>query len=253
MDASLPQIRFQNTTKTFENGLKAVDHISLDVAGGSFVALLGPSGCGKSTLLRLLAGLTSPTSGQVERHDIAKGDIGFVFQEPTLMPWATVTQNIAMPLELMGMELASIADRVGQAIALVHLDGFEETYPRALSGGMKMRVSLARAIASRPKLLLLDEPFAALDEITRAKLNDDVLALSQDANLTTVFVTHSVYEAAYLADRVIVMSARPGRITADIALEPPYPRHEDYRLSSDYTQTCAKISSELRDAMGDAL
>ena len=212
---------------------------------GEFVSLLGPSGCGKSTALRIIAGLGGATEGTVERPG---GKIGFVFQEPTLMPWRTVLGNVRLPLGLAGIGHAAARTRALSALEMVGLREFAGAYPRQLSGGMKMRVSIARALVTDPALLLMDEPFAALDEITRQKLNDDMLRLWHEAGLTVVFVTHSVYEAAYLSSRVVVMGARPGRIVGDVALPRPWPREEAFRASPDYAALTRRVSAMLEPA-----
>ena len=218
-NSGAPVVALKRVGKTFANGVVALARLDLDVRSGEFVSLLGPSGCGKSTALRIVAGLSEPTSGTVEWLEAeaarAAGPrrIGFVFQEPTLMPWATVAANVRLPLKLAGLEPSAQA-RVDAALARVGLSGFAQSYPRELSGGMKMRTSIARALVTEPTLLLMDEPFAALDEITRFRLNNDLLALWQSLGKTVVFVTHSVFESVYLSQRVIVMTSRPGRIDA---------------------------------------
>ena len=229
--------------KAFGNGTVALDGLDLDVRRGEFVSLLGPSGCGKSTALRLMAGLGAPSAGSVQRGDAR---LGFVFQDPTLMPWRTVQGNVRLPLQLGGTKRREAAPRVAEALARVGLAGFERAYPRQLSGGMRMRVSIARAIATAPDLLLMDEPFAALDEITRAALNDDLLRLWRTQGLTIVFVTHSVYESVYLSSRILVMAPRPGRVVADLALAPPADRDEAYRTTPDYMRDCRAVSDALK-------
>lgn len=251
-----PIVTLEGVSKTFKGGVQALRDLSFAVHEGEFISLLGPSGCGKSTALRILAGLTGPSAGRIDwtaapadrRHDF---DIGFVFQEPTLMPWATVARNVALPLRLRDLPRDDVAARVEDALAAVGLADFAANYPRQLSGGMKMRVSIARALVTRPRLLLLDEPFAALDEITRFKLNDDLLALRAEAGLTIVFVTHSVFESVYLSSRILVMAARPGRITAEIAVPAPYPRGEGFRTSAAYGELCRGASAALRAALGE--
>jgi NitT/TauT family transport system ATP-binding protein len=227
-------------SKRFDNGTQALSDVSFDIAPGAFVSLLGPSGCGKSTMLRLAAGLLTPDSGTLTR---AASDIGFVFQDATLMPWADALTNARLPLDLKNLPTREANIRAAAALARVGLAGFEKSYPRELSGGMKMRVSLARALAAKPKLLLLDEPFAALDEITRTALGDDLLRLWREDGLTILFVTHSVSESAYLSERVLVMSPRPGRITADITVTP------GARLSPQTIEAQHAISAALEKAM----
>lgn len=221
--------------------------VDLQIGQGDFVALLGPSGCGKSTLLRMVAGLAEPTAGTITRPD-ASG-LGFVFQEPTLMLWATAEANVALPLELRGMNRREARAQAREWLGRVGLAGFEAAYPRALSGGMKMRVSIARALVTQPRLLLLDEPFAALDEITRFKLNNDLLELWQRERFTVVFVTHSIFESVYLAHRIVVMRAHPGRVAQEIAVGSPYPRGEEFRTSADYAAHCREVSQALAAAM----
>jgi NitT/TauT family transport system ATP-binding protein len=230
--------------KRFANGVEALRDLSFTVADGEFVSLLGPSGCGKSTALRIAAGLLAPDAGHV-RYTGEKPEIGFVFQEPTLMPWADALTNVRLPLDLKRMARGDANARATAALARVGLKGFEHAYPRELSGGMKMRVSLARALAAQPKLLLLDEPFAALDEITRNSLGDDLLRLWKEDGLTVLFVTHSVSESSYLSQRVLVMTPRPGRIVEDIAL----PFRRDSRLASATIEAQRVISGALDTAM----
>ncbi|HET7718061.1 MAG TPA: ABC transporter ATP-binding protein [Bauldia sp.] len=251
-----PLVSLKAISKTFSNGTVALRDLSLDIGERQFVSLLGPSGCGKSTVLRIIAGLGEPTSGTVEwpsaSHDAAgrpDREIGFVFQEPTLMPWATAFNNVWLPLRLRGITKSAARDRVMEALQMVGLEKFAGSYPRELSGGMKMRVSIARALITRPKLLLMDEPFAALDEITRFKLNDDLLHLWETFGWTVVFVTHSVFESVYLSNRIVVMAARPGRVFADLAIDAPYPRDESFRMSESYNDYCRQASNALHAAM----
>ncbi len=250
-----PIVSLRNVDKTFANGVTALAGLDLDIRPGEFVSLLGPSGCGKSTALRILAGLIEPTLGEVawpDGQDATKhrGEIGFVFQEPTLMPWATVDDNVYLPLRLRGVPRAKAREQIEYCLSLVGLDQFARAYPRELSGGMKMRVSIARALSLRPKLLLMDEPFAALDEITRFKLNDDILRLQREFGCTIVFVTHSVYESVYLSSRIVVMAARPGRIIAEIDVDEPQPRRETFRTTPLYADLCRRTSEALHGAMG---
>jgi NitT/TauT family transport system ATP-binding protein len=237
-------------TKAYGNGVLALGPLDLDVCKGEFVSLLGPSGCGKSTALRLIAGLIAPTSGTVGvsqfRRRLRAGDcIGFVFQEPTLMPWTSVRENVRLPLKLAHVPPAEADARVGEALTQVGLTEFSEAFPRELSGGMKMRASLARALVTDPDILLMDEPFAALDEITRFRLNNDLLALWRNLGKTVIFVTHSVFESVYLSQRVIVMTPRPGRIDNEFRIEASEPRGEDFRTSADYAGYCREVSRAL--------
>jgi len=223
--------------------------VSLSIADGDFLALLGPSGCGKSTLLRMIAGLIEPSAGRLEWQADMTARIGFVFQEPTLMPWASVLRNVALPLELAGMARAKAERRAMESLARVDLIGFEQAYPRMLSGGMKMRVSIARALVTRPRLLLMDEPFAALDEITRHRLNEDLLRLWQQERFTAIFVTHSTFESVFLAERIVVMSPRPGRIRTELHVPPEDRAMEEFRTSDVYAAHCRAVSHALADAM----
>ena len=219
------------------------------VSPGAFVSLLGPSGCGKSTLLRIIAGLAAPSSGRVTWGGGAiAGSIGFVFQEPTLMPWASVWDNVYLPLRLQRQGRGAVRQRVDEMIQAVGLAGFERVYPRELSGGMRMRVSIARALVTTPQLLLLDEPFAALDEMTRFKLNEDLLRLWRARDCTILFVTHSVFESVFLSNRIVVMTPRPGRVAADVAVDLPYPREEDLRTTTRYSECCRDVSRRLAEA-----
>jgi NitT/TauT family transport system ATP-binding protein len=218
--------------------------------------LVGPSGCGKSTLLRIIAGLMEPNAGSRRlsletdrRGRIPSGRIGFVFQDPTLMPWSTVTDNVLLPFRLAGRFGAAERDRVAAEIDSVGLGGFERAYPRQLSGGMRMRVAIARALVTDPDLLLLDEPFAALDEITRMALNDDLLRLWERRRPTVIFVTHSVFESVYLSTRIAIMTPRPGRIIADLPIELPQPRDRALRTSPNYAAICANVSEQLARGM----
>jgi NitT/TauT family transport system ATP-binding protein len=245
-----PLVSLEATEKTFASGTRALDRVDLAVNPGEFLTLLGPSGCGKSTLLRIIAGLTPPSAGAVRRAGLdGRTDIAFVFQDPTLMPWATVLANAALPLTLSHVDARQRDTRAREAVARVGLAGFERAHPRELSGGMRMRASIARALVARPKLLLMDEPFAALDEITRFRLNEDLLALWAEQGLTTVFVTHSVFEAAFLSTRVAVMSARPGRIMAELKVPYGYPRSASLRTAPDYAGFCRRLSEALTGAL----
>ena len=245
-----PVVACRGLSKRFANGTLALQDVTLDIVEHQFLSLLGPSGCGKSTLLRLVAGLSEPSGGTIAWQPGAAG-LSFVFQEPTLMPWATALDNVTLPLRLARVPAGERTERAAAALAEVGLAGFEKSYPRELSGGMRMRVSIARALVTRPRVLLMDEPFAALDEITRFKLNNDLLALWQRERLTVVFVTHSVFESAFLSQRIAVMAARPGRILEDIAVDAPYPRQPDFRTSPTYNEHCRRASAALERAMAN--
>ena len=243
-------VSLRAVTKAYDNGVMALGPLDLDVRKGEFVSLVGPSGCGKSTALRIVAGLAAPSAGRVrlahgEVETLPGQGIGFVFQEPTLMPWTSVRENVRLPLRLERVPEASSDARVTEALSRVGLAEFADSYPRELSGGMKMRVSLARALVTDPDILLMDEPFAALDEITRFRLNNDLLALWRNLNKTVIFVTHSVFESVYLSQRVVVMTQRPGRIGAEIRIDISAPRDEAFRTSASYGEYCAKVSAAL--------
>jgi NitT/TauT family transport system ATP-binding protein len=247
-EAGQPILSLRGVGKTFSNGVTALDQVDMTVREGDFVSLLGPSGCGKSTVLRLVAGLAMPTSGVLDWQGsgfLGRSNIGFVFQEPTLLPWASVFDNVWLPLRLRGVSRKQAAPAIGELIERVHLTGFENAVPRELSGGMKMRVSIARGLVTKPRVLLMDEPFAALDEITRFKLNNDLLELWQDQRFTVVFVTHSVFESVFLSNRIVVMAARPGRVQEEVAVDAPYPRDDAFRTSPDYAALCRRTSDVL--------
>jgi NitT/TauT family transport system ATP-binding protein len=240
-------------SKRFANGVTALADLSFTLEDGAFVSLLGPSGCGKSTALRIVAGLLAPDKGAVTfpgasaqagaTRNKGRPETGFVFQDPTLMPWADALANARLPLDLKHVPRREADARAAAALARVGLQGFARARPRELSGGMKMRVSIARALVARPRLLLLDEPFAALDEITRARLNDDLLRLWREDGLTVLFVTHSVAESCYLSERVLVM--RPGRLAADIALPRQAERAPGFRLSPQLLECQRRVSEVL--------
>lgn len=249
-----PLFSLRHASKRFANGTLALEGMSLDCGEHEFISFLGPSGCGKSTALRLIAGLTRLSSGQLDWHNATGGsagnrDLGFVFQEPTLMPWAKVFDNVWLPLKLLGVQRDAADPVVRQALEMVGLSRFADVYPRELSGGMKMRVSIARALVTRPRLLLLDEPFAALDEMTRIKLNNDLLAIWKEHRFSVVFVTHSVYESVYLSSRIVVMAPRPGRVIDQIHIDEPYPRGEAFRTSTRYNTHCTTVSQSLHGAL----
>lgn len=252
-DAGQIAVSLRGVTKIYEHGVAALGPLNLEVGKGEFISLVGPSGCGKSTALRLIAGLTAPSSGTVRlSHQAAerrsRQAIGFVFQEPTLMPWTNVRENVRLPLKLSKSPAEEAEARVSEALERVGLAEFAKSYPRELSGGMKMRVSLARALVTDPDILLMDEPFAALDEITRFRLNNDLLALWRNLRKTVVFVTHSVFESVYLSERVVVMTARPGCIAAEISVKTGEPRSEAFRTSPAYADYCRQVSAALAPA-----
>jgi NitT/TauT family transport system ATP-binding protein len=250
MNSSGPEIvSLRDVGKTFESGTTALNGFNLVISDGEFVSLLGPSGCGKSTALRIIAGLSAPSAGAAEWP---AGKIGFVFQEPTLMPWADVAANVQLPLKLAHADETQSRAAVRQALERVGLAEFADAFPRELSGGMKMRTSIARALVTEPQLLLMDEPFAALDEITRFKLNNDLLTLWRELRRTVIFVTHSVFESVYLSQRIVVMTPRPGRVAAEIKIDAPYPRDERFRTSADYAGYCRQVAEALGKAMGGA-
>jgi NitT/TauT family transport system ATP-binding protein len=252
-----PLIALERVEKRFANGTLAVTGLDLRIGRHEFVSLLGPSGCGKSTALRMIAGLGSPSSGRIHwpGHQAggrpARGEVGFVFQEPTLMPWARVAANIRRPLALIGVTGAEADRRTAETLEMVGLTDFARAFPRELSGGMRMRVSIARALATRPKVLLMDEPFAALDEITRFRLNEDLLDLWRTHSWTVVFVTHSVFESVFLSNRIVVMTQRPGRVHADVPIEAPYPRSHAFRMTEAYNHYCRDVSRALGEAMAE--
>jgi len=235
--------------KSFRSGVAALAGLDLAITRGEFLGVLGPSGCGKSTLLRIFAGLMEPSAGRLERAADIAGRIGFVFQEPTLMPWATVWDNVFLPLRLQNQSRAAAAPRIGAMLESLGLGEFAFAYPRQLSGGMRMRVSIARALVTEPALLLLDEPFAALDEITRFKLNEELRELWLKIRCTIVFVTHSVFESVFLSNRIVVMTRRPGRIVSDLAIDLPEARDNALRLTQRYADCCRTVSGRLAEAM----
>jgi NitT/TauT family transport system ATP-binding protein len=246
---SAPVVALRGVGKTFGSGTVALAGLDLDIRNGEFLSLLGPSGCGKSTALRIVAALSEPTSGTVTWRDPdARKGIGFVFQEPTLMPWASVFNNVFLPLRLAGESRAAVHARVTETLSRVGLAEFADAYPRELSGGMRMRVSIARALVTSPRILLMDEPFAALDEITRFKLNDDLVALWRELKMTVVFVTHSVFESVFLSNRIVVMTGRPGRVSSELAIDAPG-RDARFRTSAEYAAYCRVASEALAKAM----
>jgi NitT/TauT family transport system ATP-binding protein len=238
-------LTFDHVSMTFPNGTAALDDVTLDVRRGEFVTIVGPSGCGKSTLLRLAASLERPTAGRVDVHD---DDLAYVFQDPTLLPWRNVQGNVELPGQIRKIPRQQRRDAAADAIRLAGLAGFEGHLPRQLSGGMRMRVSLARALSLRPRIFLFDEPFGALDEITRERLNDELLRLFQQERFAGLFVTHSVAEAVFLSTRVIVMTNRPGRIAADIEIPFAYPRLPELRFAPEFGERAGLVSAMLREA-----
>jgi NitT/TauT family transport system ATP-binding protein len=247
-----PAIAFKAATKRYGKGPAILESISLDIRKQEFVSIIGPSGCGKSTLLKLVAGLSPISSGSVAIDGMtpanAREIVSFIFQDATLLPWRTVRENVVLGLELEGMARDRRTEKVDSVLKLVGLAHVADSFPRQLSGGMKMRVSIARALATRPQVLLLDEPFAALDEMTRDRINEDLLRLREEQGWTALFVTHSVAEAVFLSTRIIVLAPHPGRIAQDIAIDLPFPRTEETRSTAEFEQSLADVSRALREA-----
>jgi NitT/TauT family transport system ATP-binding protein len=242
-----PVLSFRDVSKTFPDGTHALDSTTFDVALGEFVTIVGPSGCGKSTLLRVASGLDGPTTGTVT---VDHESLGYVFQDATLLPWRDVRRNVELFAELDGMTKADTARRVAENVRLVGLDGFEDKYPKQLSGGMRMRASLARSLVMEPDIFLFDEPFGALDEITRERLNDELLGLFQRKGFGALFITHSIMEAVFLSTRVMVMSQRPGRVIAAFDVPFSYPRSHDLRFEAAFGELAGEVSHALRGAHG---
>ncbi|NWG25297.1 MAG: ABC transporter ATP-binding protein [Pseudorhodoplanes sp.] len=250
-----PVVEILSAEKVFANGTRGLAPIDLTIREGEFVSLIGPSGCGKSTLLKLVAGLSEPTDGRLvwwrsgfDRVGQDGRQLSFVFQDPTLMPWSRVESNVRLPLDLAGMSKAQAAKRIDAALDLVGLTEYRRNYPRQLSGGMRMRVSIARALVTEPNLLLMDEPFGALDEFTRNKLDSDLVSLWWGKKLSVIFVTHSIYEAVFLSTRIVVMAARPGRIFGEMVIDEPHPRDDAFRTTQRFAQLCRDLSTMLTEA-----
>ncbi|GER12161.1 ABC transporter ATP-binding protein [Variovorax boronicumulans] len=249
---AVPAVEILSAEKTYPNGPQALLPVDLSIAEGEFVTLLGPSGCGKSTLLKMVAGMLEPSDGRLlvwrkpvaQLHDCPH-KMSFVFQSPTLMPWASVQTNVRLPLDLAGVPRKEADARVTESLALVGLEKFANALPRALSGGMQMRVSIARGLVTQPDLLLMDEPFGALDEITRHKLDADLLELWRKKKLTVIFVTHSIHEAVFLSSRVVMMAARPGRVVEQFQIDEPYPRQADFMVTPGF----ARHAKQLQDSL----
>jgi NitT/TauT family transport system ATP-binding protein len=239
-------LSFDHVSKVFPDGTRALDDVGIKVQSGEMVSIVGPSGCGKSTMLRLASRLTAPSAGEIR---VGHGNLGYVFQDATLLPWRTVQSNVELLAELAGVGRIERAKLAAQAIELTGLSGFEHHRPRSLSGGMRMRVSLARALTMRPRIFLFDEPFGALDEITRERLNGELLGLFERERFAGLFVTHSVSEAAFLASRVLVMSARPGRMVAEVAVPFAYPRPPELRFDPHFARIAGEISARLREKL----
>lgn len=246
-----PIVELKQASKRFNTGTTALAEISLSLGPGELITLLGPSGCGKSTVLRLIAGLDNLTSGTIRAPALSstQHSTAFVFQEPTLMPWATVFDNVWLPLRLQGHSKQTAQSRVQTALTNVGLKDFAHAYPAQLSGGMRMRASIARALITEPQVLLMDEPFGALDDLTRQKLNDDLLRWQQERAVATLFVTHNLAEAVFLSRRVLVMEARPGRIIHEMLIDQPYPRTSEFRSSMKFLEHCRELSDALERGM----
>jgi NitT/TauT family transport system ATP-binding protein len=249
-----PLVSLEGVSKAYANGTIALRNANFTVMPGEFISLVGPSGCGKSTVLRIVAGLGPISAGEVRVAGLSpeqarrdRQDMAFVFQDATLLPWRTVVRNVELPLQMRGVSRADRRARVAKALETVGLTDFAREYPRQLSGGMKMRVSIARALVAQPKLMLMDEPFGALDEMTRARLNVELLRIVALAGWTVLFVTHNVFEAVFLSSRVLVMSPRPGRIVADLPIDLPYPREPGIRTSMEFNMVASRVLTALQE------
>ena len=252
-DPNVPQIEFDSVTKSYGTGRPVLQSIDMEILKGEFVSVIGPSGCGKSTVLKLISGLTPPSAGAIRIDGMtpenARETISFIFQDATLLPWRTVIDNVGLGLELERVAAKRRCEKVASLLELVGLGGVAAAYPRELSGGMKMRVSIARALATNPRLLLMDEPFAALDEMTRDRLNEELLRLRDEQQWTAVFVTHSVAEAVFLSTRLIVLAPNPGRVHAVLPVDLPYPRTAQLRETEEFEVLVARASHILREAL----
>ena len=251
-DVTAPEVEFVGVTKQYANGDPVLQAVNLTIPKGEFVSIIGPSGCGKSTMLKLISGLTMPSSGTLRVDGMtpknARETVSYIFQDATLLPWRTVRQNVALGLELEGASSHRRSDKTDALLELVGLRTVADSYPRELSGGMKMRVSIARALATNPRLLLMDEPFAALDEMSRDRLNEEILRLRAEQKWTAVFVTHSVAEAIFLSTRVVVLAPNPGRVYADLSVDLPEPRTAELRTAPEYEALIGQVSRTLREA-----
>jgi NitT/TauT family transport system ATP-binding protein len=248
----VPEVEFSDVTKNYGNGSAVLQSIDLTIHKGEFVAVIGPSGCGKSTILKLISGLTLPTGGTIRIDGMtpknARETVSYIFQDPTLLPWRTVRKNVGLALELEGMGRERRQEKTGLLLDLVGLRPVADAYPRELSGGMKMRVSIARALAASPRLLLMDEPFAALDEMSRDHLNEELLRLRAEQQWTAVFVTHSVSEAVFLSTRIVVLASNPGRVYATLPVDLPQERTAALRTAPEFEDLAAQVSHALREA-----
>lgn len=242
------ELQIKDLSKQFENGVTAIQHISSNIRPGEFVAVLGPSGCGKSTLLKLISNLEQPTRGSIQWAHSTPPRIGYVFQDAHLLPWKNVFENVALALRLRGEPTSAVEARVNETLKMVGLSEFASAYPSQLSGGMKMRVSLCRALVTEPQVLLLDEPFAALDEFTRQNLDQELRNLWMIHKMTVIFVTHSISEAAFLANRYLVFSKRPGQILADFESRLPLERHLKIKLEAPYLEEIRKLSEAFHES-----
>nr|WP_066156943.1 ABC transporter ATP-binding protein [Halalkalibacter krulwichiae] len=247
-----PKLRINNVSKTYDQKIVALSEVNLDIEEGEFMSFVGPSGCGKSTIFKIIAGLSEPTTGAIEMITptstdtvINRDEVGFVFQHATLLPWKPVIDNVALPLELKGVAKKERYEKAMNVLEMVGLEGYEKALPRQLSGGMQMRVSIARSLIAKPKLLLMDEPFGALDEMTRQNLHYELLRIWEKTNMTVLFITHNVFESVFLSTKIAVMSARPGRIT-NVYEVPPYERNESFRSTNEFSRLVGEIESGLK-------